>query len=196
MAINPTQTSRAVAFAGLAVGAVALGLAGYVGYVVYPRFALPAGVGAGLLVLAVGAGIGSFFSPCSFPLLVSMLARPLAAGPMGERPPFARAALFASALSVGAASFLALAGALIAGGAGRAFQEVTFTSGAGRAIRIAVGALLILLGLIQTNRLPVNLRQLERPLHRYLRRQARLRRHRPLLGLAVFGFGYILAGFG
>ena len=37
---------------------------------------LPAGEGAGLAVLAAGAGVAAFFSPCSFPLLVTALARP------------------------------------------------------------------------------------------------------------------------
>jgi hypothetical protein len=56
-----------------AVGLVAL--AGYGGSVLYPRFDLPAVAGAALLGLAAAAGLGSFFSPCSFPLLVALLGR-------------------------------------------------------------------------------------------------------------------------
>src|ERR671911_3017045 len=59
----------------LAAGLVLAGLAGYLGYVAFPRFDLAAGVGAGLLVLAAAAGVASFFSPCSFPLLVTLLPR-------------------------------------------------------------------------------------------------------------------------
>ncbi len=177
------------------VVAIGLGLAGYVGYVVYPRFDLPAGVGAGLLVLAVAAGTASFFSPCSFPLLVSMLARPLAAGNPHHRP-LGRAATYASALSLGAVTFLALVGALLALGAGSVFAGITFTSMTGRILRAVVGTALVIFGLAQTNRLRVNLRRFEPGLHRVLGRQAALRRRRPLTGFVLFGFLYLLAGFG
>jgi cytochrome c biogenesis protein CcdA len=45
---------------------VLLSIVAYAGYVLYPRFDLPSATGAGLLVLAVGAGIASFFALCSF----------------------------------------------------------------------------------------------------------------------------------
>ena len=184
-------------YLALALGAVLLALAGYVGYVVYPRFHLPAGSGAGLLLLAAGAGVASFFSPCSFPLLVTMLARPLGERAAAEqRRPLKDALSFASALSVGAATFLIVIGSVIAVIGGGLFAGVTFTSTAGRVVRFVVGLLLIGLGLIQLGRLPVNLRQFEPALRGYLRRQAQVRRERPLLGIALFGFGYLLAGFG
>lgn len=184
-------------YPALALGAVLLALAGYLGFVLYPRFDLPAGVGAGLLVLAAAAGVASFFSPCSFPLLVTMLARPLseeAQAPAGR--PVRSALRFAAALSAGAAIFLLATGSAIALVGGGLFAEVTFTSTGGRMIRLAVGLLLIALGLIQLERLPVSLRRLEPLMHRYLRRQARARRERPLVGFGLFGFGYLLAGFG
>lgn len=183
--------------AALALGAAALALAGYVGYLVYPRFHLPAGQGSGLLILAAGAGVASFFSPCSFPLLVTMLARPLGEEAQAtHQRPVRAAAGFASALSVGAASFLIGFGAVIAVIGGGLFAGVTFTSTAGRIIRLTAGIFLIALGLIQLQRLPVNLRRFEPAMHAYLRRQARIRRDRPLLGFGLFGFGYLLAGFG
>lgn len=111
---DPTLTRQGCRYWAWALGSVVLGLAGYVGYVLYPRFDLPAGAGAGLLVLATAAGVASFFSPCSFPLLVTMLARPLAsAGDAGSRP-LRRALGYASALSVGAAGFLTLTRPLLA----------------------------------------------------------------------------------
>jgi cytochrome c biogenesis protein CcdA len=79
---------------------------------------------------------------------------------------------------------------------GGLFAGVTFTSTAGRAIRLLVGLLLIVLGLIQLERLPVNLRRVEPAMRGYLRRQAQVRRERPMLGFGLFGFGYLLAGFG
>ncbi|MGH8986627.1 MAG: cytochrome c biogenesis protein CcdA [Acidimicrobiia bacterium] len=187
----------ALRYLALASGAVALALAGYAGYVLYPRFDLPAGTGLGLLVLAAAAGIASFFSPCSFPLLVSMLARPLQADRTArQRRPLRHAVEFAAALSVGATAFLLLAGLLIALGGGAAFENVTFTSATGRVIRSVVGMLLITLGLVQLERLRVNLRRFEPATHGFLRGQARLRRRHPMLGFGLFGFGYLLAGFG
>jgi hypothetical protein len=57
----------------LPLAALLITLAGYTGYLLYPRFDLSAGTGLGLLALAAAAGIASFFSPCSFPLLVTLL---------------------------------------------------------------------------------------------------------------------------
>lgn len=184
-------------YALLAAATAAVALIGYLGYVFYPRFDLPAGTGATLLVLAAGAGIASFFSPCSFPLLVSILSRPIGAEmETQEGRPFRQAAFFAAGLSVGASLFLVIVGLAIAGGASTYFDDVTFTSTAGIAIRIAVGLLLVTLGLVQLNVLAVSFRHLEPALHRYLRRQAEVRRRRPVAGFTLFGFGYLLAGFG
>lgn len=185
----------AIRYLLLATAVLLAGGAGYLGYVVYPRFDLPAAAGAGLLVLAAAAGFAAFFSPCSFPLLATLLARQTGAEqPLRRRMP--RALLFAAALSVGAVAFVLAVGALFAlGGRGLAGM-VTFTSTTGRALRIAVGALLIVLGLIQTNRLNVSLRQFEPAIHRLLRRQAALRRRHPVAGTALFGFSYLAAGFG
>lgn len=180
----------------LLAGAVAIAaLAGYAGYVAYPRFGLPGTSGAGLLALAAAAGIASFFSPCSFPLLVTLLARTTQAEPdRGRR--LRRAALFGGALSLGAAVFVLGLGALIAlGGRGLA-SSVTFTSIAGRSIRGLVGAALILLGLVQLGVLRAPFHVVERLAHPLSQRQARLRREHPVAGFAVFGFAYMLAGFG
>lgn len=177
----------------LAAGLVLAGLAGYLGYVAFPRFELPAGVGAGLLVLAAGAGVASFFSPCSFPLLVTLLTRE---APREGRPAM-RALRVALPLSIGAVAFVLGVGALIALG-GRGFAgSVTFTSTAGRVLRIAVGSGLLLLGLVQAEIVPLSFHRLgdriARPIHGA---QARLRRRHPRTGLILFGFGYLLAGFG
>jgi cytochrome c biogenesis protein CcdA len=196
MADRPAST-RGYIYALLAAATAAVALVGYLGYVFYPRFDLPAGTGATLLVLAAGAGIASFFSPCSFPLLVSMLARPIAAEAeaRGDRP-FRKAAMFAAGLSVGASAFLVVVGIAIAAGASTYFDDVTFTSTAGITIRLVVGVLLITLGLIQLNVLPISFRRFEPAMHGYLGRQAQVRRRRPVFGFTLFGFGYLLAGFG
>lgn len=194
MAAGETRRDPGLWYALLAIGVVLLAVAGYAGYVLYPRFDLPAISGAGLLVLAAGAGVASFFSPCSFPLLVTLLARETGAGE--RRPALARALRFATALSLGAGLFLLLAGAVLAAGAAPLFEGVTFTSTAGRLIRVTVGILLVLLGLIQVGRLPVSFGAVEKGARPLLRAQARLRRERPTMAFGLFGFGYLLAGFG
>lgn len=196
MARRPASAHGYV-YALLAAATAAVALVGYLGYVFYPRFDLPAGAGATLFVLAVGAGIASFFSPCSFPLLLSMLARPITAeAEAREGRPFRKAATFATGLAVGASLFLVLIGLAIAAGASTYFDDVTFTSRAGIAIRIVVGLILVTLGLIQLGVLPVSFRRFEPAMHGYLRRQAQVRRRRLVFGFTLFGFGYLLAGFG
>jgi len=179
----------------LLLAIVAVGLIGYTSYTLYPRFDLPAATGVSLLILAAGAGLASFFSPCAFPLLVTLLARESAAGE--GRSTWGRALRFATALSLGATAFLLLMGAGIALGAAPIFASVTFTSTAGRVLRLVMGVLLILLGLVQIGVLPslgfTHVEQVARPLQR---QQARLRRQQPTLAVGLYGFGYILAGFG
>lgn len=172
-----------------------LALAGYAGYVIYPRFDLPAVTGVGLLILAASAGIASFFSPCSFPLLVTLLARETNAAKTEGA--VIRALGFALALSMGVIFFLLLAGGAIAIGGGPIFEGVTFTSVAGRAIRLLVGAVLVLLGLGQSSLLRTfsfaKVGEAVKPLEQT---RARLEKIHPMAGFFLYGFGYILAGFG
>lgn len=181
---------------GLLVAAVlAIAVAGYAGFVLYPRFDLPAAQGAGLLGLAAAAGIASFLSPCSFPLLVALLGRQAVEHAEDGRRT-AGPAVFGGALASGAAVFMVLAGIVIGLGGQALFAGVTFTSVAGIAIRSIVGVLLIVLGLVQTGRVPVSMHAVEHLARPLTRRAARLRRERPVVGFGVFGFGYVLAGFG
>jgi cytochrome c biogenesis protein CcdA len=99
-------------------------------------------------------------------------------------------------LSIGAVAFLLLLRVLLAG-AGRGLAGgITFISTRGRILRVMVGLGLVVLGLVQTERLRVNLRAAEPAIHGLLGRQVSLRRRHPLVGLAVFGAGYLAAGFG
>ncbi|CAN5650500.1 hypothetical protein BH24ACT5_BH24ACT5_02830 [soil metagenome] len=179
----------------LVVVVAVLAIAGYTGYELYPRFDLPAAEGAGLLVLATGAGIASFFAPCSFPLLVTLLSRP-ARGRDGDDT-IARPLVFGAALAGGAAAFLLISGAAIAAGGSAFFESVTFTSTTGRTLRLVVGALLIGLGLIQLGVIADrSFRSVEGLTKKLNRSQAILRRRHPVAGYAAFGFFYLLAGFG
>lgn len=175
-----------------AVGVVALG--GYVGYLLYPRFDLPAIQGVGLLGLAAAAGVASFFSPCSFPMLLALLGRE--AGMVPHRRGSPRPALFGGALALGAAVFMLLVGLVVALGGEAFFANVTFTSVTGIAIRVVVGLILIFLGLVQTGILPFSMHQISRLVQPWRRSQARLGRPRPARDFALFGFAYVLAGFG
>jgi cytochrome c-type biogenesis protein len=181
------------------VGLVAAAIAalGVLGFVVFGNISDSQAGGAGLLVLAAGAGVASFFSPCSFPLLTTMLARPVAAAAeaSGGRP-YRKALTFASAMSVGAAVFLLAFGAIIALGGDALFGGLSFTGASGRILRGVLGALLITLGLIQLKRLPISLRRFEPATRGFLGRQAKLRRRHPFRGFTLFGFGYLAAGFG
>ncbi|MBW3561905.1 MAG: heavy-metal-associated domain-containing protein [Actinobacteria bacterium] len=182
-------------YALLAVGVLAVALAGYLGYVLYPRFDLPAVEGVAVLGLAAAAGVASFFSPCSFPLLLAILGRQAAARSDGEGTS-AAPLVFGGALAAGAGTFLLIAGLVIAAGGGTLFAQVTFASTAGITIRAVVGVVLVLLGLVQLGVLPSPFHAVEERVRPLLRRQAQLRRERPVVGFAAFGFGYVLAGFG
>ncbi|MBW3658583.1 MAG: heavy-metal-associated domain-containing protein [Actinobacteria bacterium] len=189
------QRGAAGRYGLLAAAVLAIALAGYAGYVLYPRFDLPAVQGAGLLGLAAAAGIASFFSPCSFPLLLGLLGRQ-AVRRSGDGEDTARPAVFGGALALGAAVFMVLAGVVIGLGGEALFAGVTFTSTAGITIRTVVGLLLILLGLMQTGRLPLSMHAVEEAARPLARRSAALRREHPVAGFVTFGFGYVLAGFG
>lgn len=179
----------------LAVSAVLLlALAGYLGYVLYPRFDLPAVSGSGLLLLAAAAGLASFFSPCSFPLLATLLARQVRDAEQGQA--WARLLRFGAALALGATLFLLLVGAAIALGAASLFAQVTFTSTAGRIIRAGLGSLLVVLGVLQWRGISPGSGVIFRLFRPLAERQARWRRERPTLAFGLFGFGYILGGFG
>jgi len=181
----------------LAAAVVFVAVTGYSGYVFYPRFDLPALSGIGLLVLAAAAGIASFFSPCSFPLLVTLLARPAGAA-NGRKRAVARPSVFrfALAFALGATVFLLLAGGIIALGGGRLFAGVTFTSVPGRIIRAVVGTALIILGLAQVGVIRLPFDRVAVAASRLLPRRSQLQQRPSLWGYTLYGFGYLLAGFG
>ncbi|HEX6302649.1 MAG TPA: cytochrome c biogenesis protein CcdA [Anaerolineales bacterium] len=196
MAENIPQNHPFIWCVLLILGVLMLALAGYLGFVVYPRFDLPSVTGSGLLILATMAGVASFFSPCSFPLLLTLLAREVREDNREKRVSLGRPLSFAAALSAGATLFLILAGAAIALGGGPLFAQVTFASLSGQIIRLIIGALLILLGLIQLGSIPISFHGVENLVQPLLKYQAQLHREHPILAFAVFGFGYLIAGFG
>jgi cytochrome c biogenesis protein CcdA len=202
------EQSQAHRYFLLAAGVVILALAGYSGYVLYPRFDLPAVTGVGLLLLAAAAGLAAFFSPCSFPLLVTLLARQtggqtVKAEGRGRREEGRRekagwpvALRFALAFSLGVTLFLILAGGLIALGGGRLFAGVTFTSTVGRIIRAVVGAGLFVLGLAQVGVIRLPFDRIAVAASPLWPKRSQLQQRPSLWGYTLYGFGYLLAGFG
>lgn len=192
---------RSLPYGLLGLLVLSAGLVGYAGYELYPRFDLPAVEGASLLLLAVGAGVACFFSPCAFSLLLTLLGREVRTGarseeddgdPPGPGGPFR----FASALSLGATVFLLALGAVIALGGRALVGDVVFTSTEGRVLRLGVGLFLVLMGLVQVGLFPNPLHAVEDWLRPLLRKQAETRRGHPFVGYTLFGFGYLFAGFG
>jgi cytochrome c biogenesis protein CcdA len=183
----------------LIVAVVALGVAGYGTYLLYPRFDLPAVDAVGLAVLSFAAGVAAFFSPCSFPVLATLLIRESEGGRdkvADRRIVLGRALGYAAALSLGTTLFLLITGGIIAAGGQAVVENVTFTSPAGRVIRIVAGVALIILGLVQTERLRLPFHRVATAARPLLQSQAQVRRRAPVFGFAIFGFGYLVAGFG
>jgi len=181
-------------YAVLVIMALLIALAGYAGYALYPRFDLPSVSGASLLLLAAGAGIASFFTPCSFPLLTTLLARAIDTNKI--RHPIGQSLRYGTALAAGASVFLLLTGAGIALGGGTLFEQVTFTSSAGRILRFVLGSLLVLFGSVQIGWLSLpfgKVTSLAIPIRKF---QITIRDEHPTPGFFIFGFAYILAGFG
>ena len=172
----------------LATAVLLISLFGYGGFALYPRLDLNSAAASGLLLLAVMAGIASLFSPCSFPLLLTLLARETSAN--------GRLLRSAGAFALGAALVLTLIGLAIAAGTGNWIASVTFTSPLGRILRLLVGLALIGFGTFQIQGKSLNVGWLNRLLQPLWRKQALLRRQQTTLSYGLYGFGYILAGFG
>lgn len=193
MRVNESSAGSALTYWLLTALAVVIALAGYAGYVLYPRFDLPAVEGLGLLGLAAASGVASFFSPCSFPLLVTLLAGRSATNQKGGSP---GPTVFGASLALGAALFIAAVGAVIAIGGEALFGGVTFASTPGRIIRLITGTVLVVLGLSQAGILDFSMHGISRMLQP--RGGGRLgRRHEAAWpSFTIFGFGYVFAGFG
>lgn len=178
------------------VGVVLASIGGYIGYVLYPRFDLPGVTVSGLFALAAGAGVASFFSPCSFPLLLSLFGRTPGATDRRQEFGWRRSLLFAIGLSIGATAFLLLAGTVVALFGARIFERVVFTSTEGIILRSAVGLVLIVLGLTQMRLLPLPvppIQDLAEPLTDSVIADGD---RSGMMKVSLFGFGYLAAGFG
>lgn len=169
-------------------------LAGYGGFRLAARVDLGAEAGAGLTALAVITGFAVFFSPCSFPLLVALLARPLTSSEDAHRRRNGLAD--ALAMGAGAALFLLIVGVVVGLVGEGIVQSVGFSTLPGRTLRAGVAAIILTAGLIQLGivRVPLwRLTRLAEPINR--QRVAISDRHEHGANV-LYGFGFILAGFG
>jgi hypothetical protein len=123
---------------------------------------------------------------------VTLLAREAGEG-NGRR---VRLVRFAAAFALGATLFLLLTGLAVAFGAAPLFARITFTSLTGRILRTVVGLVLIVFGLWQVRGRSLNMGWLNALLQPLWSAQARWRHQRSMFSTALYGFGYILAGFG
>ncbi|MFQ5967928.1 MAG: hypothetical protein ACE5MI_10005 [Acidimicrobiia bacterium] len=176
-----------VRFGATALGLVFVGVAGYLGFVAFVGSGRQ--VAAGVMVLAAVTGFAAFFSPCSFPLLLTFL---------GRRSTESPGAALASALRVaaGAALLLGAVAAVIALGGSALGGVVEFDSTVGRLFRLGVGLLLVLFGLRQARLWDVRMRWLDRIAGLSARVFDPGRATNPVRSDVVYGLGYLLAGFG
>lgn len=174
-------------FAATALGLMVVGVAGYLGFVAF--VGSDRTVAAGVMVLAAGTGFAAFFSPCSFPLLLTFLTRRSADSP---------GAALVSALRVaaGAALLLAAVAAVIAAGGTAVGSVIEFDSTPGRWFRLGVGLILIGFGLRQARLCGVRMPWLDRVAGASARVFDPTRVTSPARRDLVYGFGYLLAGFG
>lgn len=183
------KSRRAILF----VATLLVAFAGYVGFLTFKAFDVGGATGAGIAVVAATVGIAAFFSPCSFPLLLATLTRRV----NRTQEHRARSAFrFALGMSIGAVAFVAMFGLVISLGGGALARQFTFASTQGRILRGVVAGLLIVMGLIQLGKIRnpfARMTRLAEPIDKARRNvgdETKLRSH------ILYGFGYLIAGFG
>ena len=176
---------------GVLAAAIAVGYLGFRTFVTAPALdslALP--------ILAIAAGVASFFSPCAFPLLPGYLSFYYTTGSEGESRP--RALGLGSAAAAGVATFSLLLGLVIAA-LGVGLAQALAVSGPApnafvRVFRGLVGLALLVLGVAQIAGWSFKPRAADALAH--LTRPRRGTSTRPAAALYLYGLGYSAAGMG
>jgi len=171
---------------------IVIGLAGYVGFRVFRQFDVGGAAGIGLVVVAATVGIAAFFSPCSFPLLLTAVSRQITSEPENRTK---HALSFATGASIGAITFVAGFGLLLSLGGGAIAQLFSLESAQGRILRIVVGIVLIIMGLVQLSVINVQFRGMTRLAEPIDRRRATIGDETRFTSHILYGFGYLAAGF-
>ena len=176
-----------VRFVTVTLGLLVVGVFGYLGFVGFVE-SDKAGASS-VLILGALTGFAAFFSPCSFPLLLTFLTR------RGEE---SKGSALMSALRVGAGATLLLGilGLALAVGGSALASIVQFDSPSGRAFRLAVGVILIVFGLRQSRLIAFRMGWMDSVARTAGGRLAPSKTATRAGGDFAYGFGYLLAGFG
>lgn len=177
----------------VAVVAVAA-IAGFGGFRLAGGLDLGAEAGAGMVALAAVTGFAVFFSPCSFPLVVGLLAGSDRAAGAGRRRRDGVAT--ALAMGAGAAVFLLLTGVAFGLVGEGLTQSVGFNTLGGRILRATVAGVLVTSGLVQLGIVSIPLWRVTRLAQPVDRRRAAVADRHQYRAHMLYGFGFILAGFG
>jgi cytochrome c biogenesis protein CcdA len=179
----------------LTVGVAAIvAIAGYSGFRFADWLDLGGEAGAGVIALAVVTGLAAFFSPCSFGFLLTLLAGPERAVTGGRRRRDGVAV--ALAIGAGASLFLLVVGVAVGLLGEGIVQSVGFSTTGGRVLRGAVASVVITAGLVQLGLISIpfwRVTRFSQPIDR--RRVAVADRHQHRAHL-LYGFGFVVAGFG
>jgi cytochrome c biogenesis protein CcdA len=186
------------------IGVTVAALGGFAGFRWAATLDLGGQAGAGLVALAAVTGFAVFFSPCSFPLLVTMLAGPTtsAARSVGDRDSNdidrSRVSGIKAALAVGfgAALFLLIAGVFVGLLGDGIARYVGFATSGGRLLRGAVAVLLVVFGLVQLGVVRLPLARFARFAGPLERRRVAVAESHPRAGQVLYGMGFVVAGFG
>jgi cytochrome c biogenesis protein CcdA len=197
MTASDTARSRRSARIGtiLSIAAVLLvAIAGYFGFRVATGLDISSETSAGLVALAAVTGFAAFFSPCSFALLLGLLAGSNTAAAGGRsRSEGVRTAL---AMGLGAGIFLLTIGLLVGLVGEGIAQSVAFSTNGGRVLRGTAAVFLVVAGSVQLGWIQIPFWRLARfaqPIDRM--RVAADQSHRRSAQV-LYGFGFVLAGFG
>ena len=140
-------------FITVAVGLLLTGLAGYTGFVSF--VGSDRDVAAGTLALAAATGFAAFFSPCSFPLLLTFLSRRGSSSLGG-------AVASAGRVGGGALAFFAIAAGVVVLTNTAVATVVALDTVTGRIFRAVIGTLIITLGLRHARLINIRIRWFDR----------------------------------
>ena len=176
-----------IRFGLTALGILVAGIAGYIGFVAFAGS--DRSTGTAILLLAAATGFAAFFSPCSFPLLLTFLAKRADESIGG-------AAISALRVGAGAASLLALLATGVAIFGNAAAGVLAFDRPAGRVFRLVVGLMLVIFGLRQSRIIRLPIRAFDAVASAAGRALDPTRLSSRAGRDVLYGFGYLLAGFG
>ncbi len=177
-------------FIAVLVGMLAAAWGGYLGFVAFVESGGHGGLGLGVMGLAAATGFAAFFSPCSFPLLLTFLVR------QHEDGSRKKTVVSSLTLGLGAVVFfglLAVLLSLLGQGLGRV---IGFDTTTGRAFRGLLGAFLLLLGLRQAHLIKARFRIFDTIARKAGRAFDTSDVENAVKRDFLYGFGYVLAGFG